>query len=901
MSMNPIAWLKCFRSREDRSCLHGESLYRYRCSDREFEELQSLLSCTVLETGAECGCFALFAAEWLRRQFEGGSWTWTGIFDALDSPLAHPPYDRLEGTLKKYWGLEVIRLNGNRQFLSTLLVQGGLPLRVVEREGNTLRTLFGRLLHEALATPISREELVELAQHWARSLPQSWRDPAVYRLLAEITEVTARLSAEIPEDEGPVEFLDEHQPGWRAQLPMSVTEEVGHALFSTLVEKAHEAIAVRRAPLRIRTRLLRDAAGWQLVRQPLIPATITRQDLAVVLGLDQGVDLPYRIELHVQGERADDRHLATATQWKKDKDEIVYLLDSRMRSRALRLAGELNLFGVSGSATFGPAPLDGGVQRGPLPWVFRPVRDEEGAWDMVAQGSVRLRSDRALLLLDSGSAVHTDDGREHEALALIENRSLYALRGTARVLANGELCRIALGAERDSIADYALSGQTLYGLGNPEQIFRGPPELRASAVGERYTALVRGTQQWRRPGERWSSDIALCLGRIELRHVIEDETMHVRRGVHVVPATFAYDAKPDRAGKSGRLSICGLAGAVTAELVGHEAFTATKLEAGRGRREWAIAAIADGVPRHARLRINWDNAATSELLLPLPIADARFVTVDGGVLSDEANVALGSAHRVVAEVVGAPALVREARLILRLHDHHLGARQRNQLGTCMPLRRVPGQDGVARLELSRIIDEIRLRFAGSQRPEARVELELELQGHTRVLRIQRFVCGIRFERETHEIVAEAEEGVELRSLEVESFPVDQPGAQAHVHEATARGRWPVEEGLLRRGARLVVGRIDGRASTSTLLLRRPREDEDDAEAPPEQTLAGAARAKTLSERERMFTAVLDRLEHDLRDPDWRLLDQYVRTLGDLHASTFDVLEALITRPRLCVL
>jgi hypothetical protein len=914
-------WLEQFKKKGRRSNLRGQGLHRYLCSDAEFVELGELLHGTQLRTEAECAGFALFAAEWLRRRFDGGIWSWQGIFAELSIDLAHPPYDDMQVALRRCWGVEVVKLNGQRRLLGTLLIQGGLPLRAVERDGNALRRVFGKLVDEAVATGLAADRLVELATAWANELPQSWRNEAVYRLLAEISEVTASLSSLVPEGANPIEHLDEASPAWRESLPLSLTDEVGRALFSFMVTEAHESAALKRASLRVVTLLAGEDGDWLLERRMQLPQKAMHRELLAVLGVSEETSLPYRIELYAQNQAAEQQHLATATLLKRVDGEPEYLIEARGRGR-LRLTGSLDLLGVSGVASYGPAPLDGGEERGPLPWVFRKPRAKDFDWELVAQGSVKLRADEALVALSEDSvAMPAEDGSCEEA-GTLGDRSLIRMRGSVRILADGEQCRLQLGCANDDVADYSLSGTLVDGLGNREPVFRGPPQLRSSASGQRFVAVQRGHQEWRRTGAAWSRDPNHCLGRIELRHLVGDETMYVRGGLHVVPAGFSYSEEPERGGRGGLLRVVGVEGAISAEISLSTAYSVEKLQGRAGVLEWRILATEEQVPRHAELRLNWRNGASSQLKVPLPITGARFITVDGRVLDDGAHVSLDEVHRVAAEVIGAPGLVREARLIIRLYDPQLSRRQRDQLETVVPVTAVPGQPGIGRIELSRLLEAIRLRFSASKRPEARVELLLDLQGQQRRLKVQRFRHGVRVDRDTLRVSVEGVVEGSVGELRFESFPVDQPAAERLVHARDADGAWIVEPESLTDGLRLGVVLDDGRQTTSTVLLRpmpaqvvapEPEADEDDqvdeahAERPePSEprplptALAEAARLPTLKLRLRAFEPVIRRLADHPEDPDWKVLDRYTGTLGELHASSFDVIEALIEHPRAVV-
>ena len=75
------------RSGLDRSA--GHPLYSYRVTPQELELLQIELKSVFSTRGSlkfaeECGAFCLFGAEWFRRNYRSGPWSWDVIFDALD-------------------------------------------------------------------------------------------------------------------------------------------------------------------------------------------------------------------------------------------------------------------------------------------------------------------------------------------------------------------------------------------------------------------------------------------------------------------------------------------------------------------------------------------------------------------------------------------------------------------------------------------------------------------------------------------------------------------------------------------------------------------------------------------------------------------------------------------------
>ncbi|WP_420554264.1 hypothetical protein [Neptuniibacter marinus] len=94
--MNSITmWLKGFFKNHNRNLdgPDGRALYAYQLKETEFDFLSALLSnsiaskvgCVSFNTGTE-RLFVLYAAEWFRRRYEGGTWKWEEVFKSLDWP-----------------------------------------------------------------------------------------------------------------------------------------------------------------------------------------------------------------------------------------------------------------------------------------------------------------------------------------------------------------------------------------------------------------------------------------------------------------------------------------------------------------------------------------------------------------------------------------------------------------------------------------------------------------------------------------------------------------------------------------------------------------------------------------------------------------------------------------------
>ncbi len=141
---------------------------------------EALLSSPVL------GGFLVHAAEFLVQ--EGRSLEWRPILEAIGVPQAEQArypelYDRLEAELDRR-GRRVVRREGRRRFLATLLREGGLPLRI----GNlpeVLGSVVGAIGWESLTGPEGMA-----SRSFAVSRLKARADGTLRRLLDDASEAT---------------------------------------------------------------------------------------------------------------------------------------------------------------------------------------------------------------------------------------------------------------------------------------------------------------------------------------------------------------------------------------------------------------------------------------------------------------------------------------------------------------------------------------------------------------------------------------------------------------------------------------------------------------------------------------------------------------------------------------
>ena len=68
----------------------GRPLYAYRCPNESFDELCDLLTGWNPRDSFGGRAFAVYAAEWWRRHFDGGPWAWQPLLNSIRCDVWFP-------------------------------------------------------------------------------------------------------------------------------------------------------------------------------------------------------------------------------------------------------------------------------------------------------------------------------------------------------------------------------------------------------------------------------------------------------------------------------------------------------------------------------------------------------------------------------------------------------------------------------------------------------------------------------------------------------------------------------------------------------------------------------------------------------------------------------------------
>jgi hypothetical protein len=405
-----------------------------------------------------------------------GPWAWSTVFEPLRSHVS--PMNRISGWctagLQQWKRTLLYSRAGDRQFLVTLACEGGLPLRVLEKQGAKLTNFFVHLLEGYYRAPERTvDAAVQVSEQNAFYLPRTLRQDVVFRLGAELVAALVELWQDIGgnRDTGdPIAALDAAVPGWRERLPLRAEDDAINALLRPTGVQGQgpraggerEAALARSAPAGARTAPGKSRTGW-----------ISRRSLAARCCGSGLHSRPMRTCRHVCvwrwfTERAAMRWLGSAARPRGSGDNANYHLELlRARGACLRNAevfepAELKL--VQGDREHALPAQFAAPWTEALPWVFV---ERNGALQRLCEGGARTRAPRAWVVLPAGFVVTPDaEGATREGHGAAALAGLVVVSVTGRVLLtspDGMRFVVTCGAEEDTEEFWTATGPVAEG------------------------------------------------------------------------------------------------------------------------------------------------------------------------------------------------------------------------------------------------------------------------------------------------------------------------------------------------------------------------------------------------------------------------------------------------------
>lgn len=919
----------------------GKPLFRYRCSDAEFNALAELLrgEGQLQDKGAaEAACFCLYAAEWWRRNADGGAWSWDPLLASLEwaTPQSHALLHRLvESGLVDYWRRTILtrpllqRMHGYRRFLVSLIVEGGLPMNLIRTEGSRLRRFFRALLEIARRFHLDAETAARSGEAVAHWLPESLRRDEIFELSGQLVAKIWELQDRVADDADPVAALHARFPGWLEELPLSVSEAVASELVVGLLRDARSIAQGRGAQLVGTTELRRSSGAWMLTRGLRAPSELPAEELAQLLAvpagrLDSGSG---RVLLQLEDARLVKRLVAVAFR-NQAASEISYLIDP-VQSARCRIEGAVaqHLVSLVASAEqheVARVPLPGGEALGELPWVFVAPEEADGTepavLHLIGEGTVSTRQSAAYVaVLPSWTATGEGDA-DCVPLGVVSEtgRTLHRVRGRIRFTGPDGACLVQSQASDEEVAHYSLHGERApFAAAAEHPVFLGLPQVRRMQPLGPVSTIPAGELAWRPRGQpgSWRPVDASCLGDVSLRHVTGGE-IRMQMTLCVLPSSARIALRPTGRGLGKEAGEIVLHGFRTESIHWkHDGgvHCTVELDAEADRCSLRVSVQREPPPRVAVL-VLWPEGRQTELRVPLPAEGARFLRTDGRPLVSGKRVAAGRLAALRAEITA----LRPAHwnLIGRLRlEHPDPACDDLTYPQILRSAQVRASNAPHTIDLGEVTPQVLALLTTSSQPGAVVDLGLEQLGgrsdSAQWLKVSRFDGRIEPKSDDteepghfalYDATNQALRGDSLDRVWLSARPLAAP---ARSFPLTREGdRFKLAREGLDTGAYMILGYEGDLCRFRPCLHYETGAGKDPLAASPETEprqdqrgeLPAIVDLREHAMRQVRLRALCSALATNSQHPDWPLVLSYLRLSREVPPYLFDIVNMLIAVP-----
>ena len=711
--MTPSALLKQIQRRAGLKRSDCHPLYAYKVNGDELISLATCLRETQERQGKlsyveDAAAFCLFAAESFRRRYEAGPWNWDTIYHALgwsasDVQSLDSQVYRVVTRGLQWWGLEVIRLALTKRYLGTLICQGGLPLRALQRDGGSLSKFLKECLrlHEQYPNATLKDIIAQRVYMLPASLDNSDFHALTDGLVSAIAKLRQQSELASKASLSRKEYLDQHHPGWDAMLPLRVDESDSLNLLLTLLDASKPRV-FREGTFAVSTRF--DIRGQQaeLRRMLQFPTDMDEGKLLAMFAVQSSSDLMARMRMFIACGGQQSSCLAVVRN--REEHYRFSKLDSFDGSKD-GAEDSVRLILKAGQEQLGEFQPLGGQALPESPWIFT----DADPHILIGVGSARSRHDRVIVAVPSNGEPSYDEDAEHSPLpARLLGRELVRLSGSMRVNTNDSVYNIGTRIADGSTSIFELCGREVQYGSQGSRVWLGTPQMRETRIGDDTTTINVPTSQieWKPVhGGSWQPLNAECLGDVKIRIVESNITRFTTRAI-VMPEDFLVQVKV----AEGKLILRGL----PKVSLGVEPKLGFKTTANRDDSDrLVISEVREDTsslahPGNIRIKLMFSKNREAVLCLPSPVQWIGLIDAAGRPLP-KGPIPIDRLHGVTLKVVNT-----DARLML----FELG--QMQFLGRPRATR----VDGVEELNLGLIENYIAGILAQSDDPDAFVDIGL---------------------------------------------------------------------------------------------------------------------------------------------------------------------------------
>lgn len=900
-------WFHAFLRARGMEKANGQMLFRYRATQTEYQELKAIFSARFsalggsswrYESNAESALFVLYASEWWRREYAGGAWRWTSIFESLTTGAYR--IDPLERSVIVDLGL---RAWGHRpsedgkKYLGAIVAHGGLPLKLLARGDGVISRLLLSATRKAQMLGWGEQQLVGYFESHRDDMVQHVRAAEIYRLLSEmvLTVLSLRGEYKLAGVGNPVTVLEQMEPKWREHFPIAVDDQSVDPLLVGLVrEVSRQVKTVTAYPVSVLRTLVKlaEADSYALSMSVSMPSTISVEALASVLQVASS-KVPQSFALEMAG---DQRMLLGQGRQLLGAQSSTVLLSGRPRRFLGKEACQEVLLALRsvGADVVSPTSVPGGeALDDSAPWIFESVDD---TLTLMGVGSCKISSASAYVLAPDHFRLVPIDDASVELIGLVEElpepRWMHKVEGRVSIVADDDSYTVQTHSPKGAEEQFVWKGNRLRCHSSPFPVYQGIPRLYRLDEEGQPLPIADKDIEWVlavRKGERLVN-VKAHRGPVDAWWLVDGKRQRRFRMAVVAPdAHIAFRSGDTEC--EGRVEFHGwgvtalhASSALSPVFARHEAVAKLAMKT-NGQPPANVTLTAEWSPALPVLRID----------VPFPATGGRFARSDGSVLPNATTLTLRRSHDVHVQFFDRnPSAPKRYRLELQLSGESQGNRMR-RAEIAIPL----DGNGVGDLRFFEIESTLNGLFCQSDHLDASLEVSLVAGSATiRTLRINRYDVELEREQQSLALLDSqlADVSVEqLQGLVLHAIPLLESTVEPQVLEQLQSceqpvGRWSMVDLPAGHSPWLVY------PSQMSSLLVRPTlwstsafdrlgtlQALGDGACP----LSRAMSSSTSHDRERDLTKVVAAMTEDMDHASWKLVFHQYKHLKHLPLSTLD--------------
>lgn len=626
----------------------GLPLYRYRCSDEQYEQLKTLLSShnQSMRQGRRAPlyvheAFCLFCSEWVRRNHLTGHVKWSDITEALDWPnLSSSTLTYLTESGLKFWK-RPLRTKGNKPaYLLTLVLEGGLPLKMVSTNEGTLVTYFRKVLTAIRQNTQQTVDVYELAASYEEFLPTSLRNDVVFNLAGEFCRTLNDLARQVDVSRSDVVCkIKANDKNWYKQLPVVLSEVDAEKLAKAVFASDSSSTSNVRSSLRIQREWIKEDDIWFCETTFKLPLQVKTKVLENHFNLNPNSKATRLVLACTYSDEA--KTLALLSKHDEDIWSVEKYAAANDIISGRHSLSEFNFQLFDGGTELGAyVPVGGEALSGDLPWVLEPLDEDMTKLRLIGSGSLSAKSPSVFLAMPlSNSFITLDSDGDFGIPELIDNceRFLTQVRGDYIVtLEDGIRCNIKTGQVEDEVPHFVFGRTAFKNIFSKYPIFVGEPII-FQVMGAEYQRVNTESFVWRRlrPGQaEWiPCSERKPLGKVEIRQVVDGVVRYSSRCV-ILPENANVSLLP-KSEVSGVVRFVGFKDAKLEDLHEGEFYES---HSDFSENDIRLEVLSKSQYKQSlKLKISWPDVEPVELLIPFPAKGSRFVSFDKN-LSDLVSV-----------------------------------------------------------------------------------------------------------------------------------------------------------------------------------------------------------------------------------------------------------------------